>query len=421
VADRGARQKRVALFGYFGSSNLGNEATLQAMLYNLRRFWPDAEVTCICTNPSRAAAIHHVNAVPLAATHVPSWRAQSAPARLLRKICRVGVGLAWEPYSWLKGLATLRHTEMLIIPGTGLLTDAYGLSGGGPYSLVKWTLIAKACRCRVVFLSVGAGPLRRAIGRRLVRLALSLADLRSYRDGSTKRYLQSIGVQIDRDLVYPDLAFSLPEASLPKETTHGDRSIVAVGLMEPSGTHGSRGMSEEAHRAYIEALVAFAGWLVGRGYDVRVLVGDHSNDLDATLEFSDLLRKRTPGAEKRVVDDPISSVDELLSEIGRTDLAVATRFHGVLLALLCDKPTVSISFHEKCDALMSAMGMTEYRLDMNSLTADALIENFRRLERDAAVLEPLIRDRASEFRSALDEQYERIFTHREIEVDQRRG
>jgi len=110
-----------------------------------------------------------------------------------------------------------------------------------------------------------------------------------------------------------------------------------------------------------------------------------------------------------------------LSEIGRTDLAVATRFHGVLLALLCDKPTVSISFHEKCDALMSAMGMTEYRLDMNSLTADALIENFRRLERDAAVLEPLIRDRASEFRSALDEQYERIFTHREIEVDQRRG
>jgi polysaccharide pyruvyl transferase WcaK-like protein len=401
------RRKRVALFGNFGSSNFGNEAQLQAMLYHLRRFWPDAEVTCICSNPRLAAATYHVRAVPLAGPRVRSWTPRSAPARLLREVCRVGVGVTVEPYSWLKGLLTVRRMDMLIIPGTGLLTDAYGLFGEGPYTLLKWTLIAKACRCKVLFLSVGAGPLHRAIGRRLVKLALSLADVRSYRDRSTKRYLESVGIQTDGDLVLPDLAFSLPEASLPKREFNDGRPIVGLGLMESPGRYS--GTSDETHRAYIEALVAFAGWLIGRGYGVRVLVGDYSTDLQTKQEFGDLLRERTPGAEEHVVDDPISSVDELLSQIASTNLVVATRFHGVLLALLCGTPAICISVHEKSDALMSAMGLTEYCLHMNSLTADELIETFRRLERGATELQPLIRDRASAFRSALDEQYVRIF------------
>jgi hypothetical protein len=33
---------------------------------------------------------------------------------------------------------------------------------------------------------------------------------------------------------------------------------------------------------------------------------------------------------------PVSSVEGLLSQIATTDIVVATRFHGVLLALLCE-------------------------------------------------------------------------------------
>ena len=50
-------------------------------------------------------------------------------------------------------------TDMLIIPGTGLLTDAYGLSAWGPYNVFKWSLVAKFRGCKVLFVSVGVGPL----------------------------------------------------------------------------------------------------------------------------------------------------------------------------------------------------------------------------------------------------------------------
>jgi polysaccharide pyruvyl transferase WcaK-like protein len=57
---------RVAFFGHFDSTNFGNESTLQAILYNLRRYQPDAEVTCISTGPEAAATTHHIEAIPMA-------------------------------------------------------------------------------------------------------------------------------------------------------------------------------------------------------------------------------------------------------------------------------------------------------------------------------------------------------------------
>src|SRR6516164_9181870 len=38
---------QIAFFGHFDSTNFGNESTLQAILYHLRCFRPDAEITCI--------------------------------------------------------------------------------------------------------------------------------------------------------------------------------------------------------------------------------------------------------------------------------------------------------------------------------------------------------------------------------------
>ena len=51
------RASRVAVFGPFGINNLGNESTLGSLLYHLRRFDPDASVTCICVHPKEAKAM----------------------------------------------------------------------------------------------------------------------------------------------------------------------------------------------------------------------------------------------------------------------------------------------------------------------------------------------------------------------------
>jgi polysaccharide pyruvyl transferase WcaK-like protein len=128
-------------------------------------------------------------------------------------------------------------------------------------------------------------------------------------------------------------------------------------------------------------------------------------------EFKALLKARLVAyAENRIIDERAASVEELLPQIAATDIVVATRFHNVLLALLLNKPVISISFHHKCASLMSQVGMAEYCEDINYISATKLIERFQELERSAAKLRPMIAERVEEARKALEEQYQLVFS-----------
>jgi polysaccharide pyruvyl transferase WcaK-like protein len=407
MKERQRKRKKIALFGHFDSTNFGNESTLAAMLYHLRSFHPDAELTCISTGPEATMAAHHIKAVPLHETFLSSWVPRNPVTKALRKIL---VGLPSVPWRWAKGLMRLRSTDALIVPGTGLLTDAYGLRGWGPYNLFKWSLIAKICRCKLFFVSIGAGPVYGTLGRWLVRSILHFADYRSYRDASTKRYLEGIGFRPDNDRVYPDLAFSLPEATIPHNDKNSGRPVVGLGVMLYAGKYSVANPSDSIYSAYLHNLATVVQWLLAHGYDVRLLLGDLVDE-HARREFKALLGKRLSASdEAHIIDEPTNSVDELLSQIAATEIVVATRFHNVLLAMLCDKPVIAISFHHKCTSLMSAMGLSDYCLDINDLNADRLIEKFRDLEANSNDVRCSIKEKQIKFREELDEQYRFIFS-----------
>jgi polysaccharide pyruvyl transferase WcaK-like protein len=402
-------RKGVCFFGHFGSSNVGNESTLLAILLHLRRLLPEVKVICACTGPKMLIETLGIEAVPISGTIFKRWKPRTPLSALLR---RVLLGLPTDLFRSLLALRTLRGVDMLIIPGTGLLTDAYGLMEWGPYNLFKWCLIARMCHCKVLFVSVGAGPVYSTLGKYLVRFALSLAHFRSYRDSASLEYLKRIGFDANCDRVYPDLVFSLPDAKLPRNRgKSGKRSIVGLGLMVDAGKYGSATPKDATYVEYLHNLVAFARWLLARDYDIRLIIGDiGAGDRSVSVEFKSLL-KDSLGTydEERIIDQPTDSIEELLTQIAETDIVVATRFHNVLLALLLDKPVIAISFHHKCASLMSQMGLEKYCHDINHMDASCLIEQFQDAERNVEKLKSVIRQRVRESRNALDEQYSLIF------------
>jgi polysaccharide pyruvyl transferase WcaK-like protein len=398
---------RIVLFGHFGSGNFGNEATFQAMVGNVRRLIANAELMCVTTFPARVTERYAVRAIPISEVVVKPWVLRNPLAILARKVL---IGIPSELYRWIKAIKTLWHAQMLIVVGTGLLTDSFCIGGWGPYSVFKWSAAAKLSGCRLLFVSAGAGPLDRPIGRLLIKSALALAEFRSYRDEATLQYLKSIGFWRKGDRVFPDLAFSLPPAGIPSERPRqAGRPVVGLGLMEFGGMYGVEKTTREDYSAYTQTLLKFAEWLLNRGYDLRLLSGD-SVDLPAVREFEALLRHSSAtNAENRIVGAPITSTQHLLSQLSATDFVVATRFHNVLLALLLNKPSIAISFHHKCSSLMSQMGLSKYCQDIKKLNGDRLIEQFCQLENCAESLRQMIRERAADCREALDEQYGLIF------------
>src|SRR5262249_18444981 len=393
------KRKWIYFFGHFGSPNFGNEITLQTALYHVRCFLPEAEVACICTRPEALAATQKIETVPISRTFVKAGKRRSRLGRFLRSVF---IGIPSEVYRWCEAFKMLKNSNMFIIPGTGLLTDAFGLRQWGPYNLFKWTAMAKLRRSKVLFVSVGAGPIYGMLGRCLVKSALSLADFRSYRDDASMNYLKKIGFPANRDRMYPDLVFSLPEAMMPDDCTkQGKFPVVGLGLMGYAGRYSVEKPSNTVYLAYLEGLVLFVNWLLGHEYVIRLLVGD-CYDLSITKEFKSLLTTRLGGYdEKRVIDEPAVSVEELLPQIAATDIVVATRFHNVLLALLLNKPVISISFHHKCVSLMEEMGLSAYCHDINHMDAGRLIEQFQDLERNAKKLKPAIMQRVEQSRRAL--------------------
>ncbi len=413
IADRNrsrvsATTWRVSIFGNFGTGNTGNESTLQAILYQLRQRFPNAEVTCICADPEVAAKAYNIKAVSTCAYVVRPWAHRNALMRLVRKAL---VGIPSELYRWFQCFKTLRGTDLLIVPGTGLLNDAYGVwNNWGPYSLCKWSLAAKLTGCKVMFVSVGAGPLYSRLGRLFVKTSLSLAEFRSYRDVSTQEYLKSIGFVRENDRIYPDLVFGYPETLIRRQAKpRTGRKTVGIGLMEYAGKYSVARPSAEVQRRYLESLLDLSAWLLGRGYDLRLLVGD-TCDIAVAEELRGLLKRRFPeSAGGRVIAEPTTTVDQLLAQLADTDMVVGTRFHNVLWSLLFNRPVIAISFHHKCTSLMSYMGLEEYCQNINDVRSEWLIERFGDLERNAERVKATMAERVSEFRSRLDEQYDLLF------------
>ena len=78
---------KICFFGHFGTFNFGNETTLQAILYHLRRFLPKTEIACISTSPAAVAAVVITSKVlQLAPRTVKTWAIRNPLAKLLRKV-----------------------------------------------------------------------------------------------------------------------------------------------------------------------------------------------------------------------------------------------------------------------------------------------------------------------------------------------
>ncbi|HET7788170.1 MAG TPA: polysaccharide pyruvyl transferase family protein [Myxococcales bacterium] len=403
--------RRIAFFGNFGTQNLGNEYTLAAILANARRRMPDAELTCICTDPDDVTARHGVTAISMSYRYSSAFIAAArrmSGSRVIRAMRRLFVRIPRELAELVRAFRALRGVTTLVMTGTGMLSDV----GIGPFDLhweiLKWSALAKLRGARVVFASVGAGPIASRTSRWIVKRALALADYRSYRDAWSRSYLETIGFDAAHDHVFPDLAFSLPPEV--RAARSGPRRVVGVGLMDYYGTRASPRVGEEAYLAYVSKVTRFVSWLLERGYDVRLLIGDVSYD---TRSKSDVLRRLresgAPPADGRVVAAPITSGEELLAEIVRSDLVVPMRFHTALLALMLKKPVLALSYHQKCAALMKSLGLPQYSHDVDREGAEHLIEQFVELERNSATFAPFVEARAAECRRALDEQYGRIF------------
>ena len=451
------KPRRVTFFGNFGIQNLGNECTLQAIIHHTLKRLPDAKLQCLCPVPEDTAARHDIAAFHSTAAW-PDWvtaclkryrsrsargstqagSLQSGPtgtsfsaagddskralgveagsvqkARLAKWLRIVLIQIPKELLHWANGLRMVKGSDMLIVPGTGLVSDYLTGPFGWAYDIFKWSTIARVCRTKVLFVGIGVGPVYRPLSKWFIKTSLGFATYRSYRDTASKKYMEGIGFHANGDRVCPDLAFGLPRSVFPEcPLWTREKPVVGVGLKDYYGPRsGGDRPNANAYRHYVDVMTEFVTWLRAQGYPVRVLIGDILYDSKVQREFMELLKERgLSTADGKLVCQPVLTVEELLLQLAATDIVVSPRFHNLVLALMLNKPVIALSDHQKLDSLMAGFGLAEYCLPLGNLDVDTLARQLAQLERNAGELKGYVRQKVEEYREALDQEYSAIFS-----------
>jgi polysaccharide pyruvyl transferase WcaK-like protein len=402
---------RISFYGNFGAGNLGNECTLQAVIEQTRMRWPDAQLLCFCTNPQDVRTRHNIAAFPSEAFDKAAAAARSTPGGprdRLPRIFRIAFQrIPLELVHWIKSLHEVSRTDMLIVAGTGIVADYMCGPLGWPYDIFKLSTLAALCRVKLVFLSVGVGPIYHPLSRWFLKRSLALANHRSYRDEASRQYIEKIGFNIGHDAVYPDVVFGLSRSNLVSGLQAGQRRIVGVGLKDYGAI---KRLERKAFREYLDTMAAFVAWLQEHGYGVRLLIGDVSYDTAVIDKFVSLLKRQNiPAAAPLLIAEPAMTVKELLRQVGETEVVISPRYHNLVMAFLQSKPVIALSDHAKLDSLVTDFGLAQYRISLGGLQLDDLINKFRQLQNDAQQLRPYIKARSDEYRRAVAVQYATIF------------
>jgi polysaccharide pyruvyl transferase WcaK-like protein len=392
--------KLVGLFGLFGIGNLGNDGSLEAALRFLRTTAPQQRLLCICGNPQEVARRFGLEAVPIC--YRPSVSGAGRTRLRLRKAAAKGT-------IWLHALQQLRRIRVLIIAGTGILDDFGTWPLAWPYDLACWLLLARLMDVKIVFASIGAGPIHHPVSQWLMKAAAAAAHYRSYRDPVSKAFMESIGFDTRHDPICPDIAFGLPAPARTRgQDEPGRPLLVGVGVMTYSGWRNDSSRGAAIYAAYLEKMTAFVVWLLDRGHAVRVLMGDHA-DRRAVDDLLRAVRATKPeGAKRSIVFAPALTLHDVMEQMADTDLVVATRYHNVVCALRMGKPTISIGYADKNDALLAEMGLADYCQNIERLDVEHLEMQTLQIIADRASVEDRIRRAISRFEIRLREQEDLI-------------
>lgn len=388
----GRRAKiRVGLFGILGSGNLGNDGSLEAVVNFLRRLDNDVELRFFCMGPDEVRARYGAPAESL------QWyEPHAGEASGLHAVALKVIGKLLDPF---RTLAWVRHNDVVIVPGMGVLEATLPLRPWAfPYSLFWLGVTARLTRTRVALVSVGCNVVRARATRWFITRAARLADYRSFRDDLSRNSMHEMGVDVRADHVYPDLAFALPNPPRMEPT-----GTVGVGVMAYRGSNDDRSEADELHRRYLDTMIEFVHWLLDGGRKVRLYMTDQEDQPILHELLTDVRAQRADDSD--INAERVSTLPGLMHRMAAVDTVVGSRYHNVLCALKLSKPTLSVGYAAKHEVLMQDMGLGDFCEPARSVNLDRLIAKFENLERDRESLIARLDERNAVKTQLLEEQF----------------
>ena len=335
----------VAIGGYFGCGNLGDDAILQSFIEYTRVYYPDMRILALTKNPREDKRRFGVQCYH-------------------RK----------NPFSL---ITAFLRSDAFLCGGGSLLQNVTGKLS--LYYYLCMLRLSKLCGALPVLYAAGIGPLHGKRARGAVKKALAHCSYLSLRDDESFRFLQTQGVDLAKLHLGADVALLLPIPPVSRTYALLKRINVAqncryICVSLKSGKH-----TLDSHRIIIAAL--------------RMLCREHDLlPFFLPLDESDFSINATAahqlGGRLFLADEP----SDITAILRHAQFLVSMRLHALILATTVTLPSVGIATtDDKKIPSFSRLAAQEY-LTPEKLSVAALVDVCQKICTRRDALLPLIAD-----------------------------
>ena len=411
----------VGVFGHYGNKNLGDEAIIAAVIHAIKEVKPDTQIIGFSINPVDTEERHKIRSYPIRRRKKPQKKqAQLSGAHhisnpqvnqqkidsdrslrikqtlretianiiyleillkiILRMLRFLGSAVS-EIFFLAKSFNILKMIDKLYISGSNQFLDNFGGVAGFPYTLLKWTVLARLANVKVYFLSVGAGPIKSKISMTMIKASIYLSEYVSFRDFGSKNLVHTLAGP--KAGVYPDLAFSqnyLPLRSRPSNQTNKIRKI-GINPMPVFDKRYWPITDEIKRQRYVESMAELYISLRNEGFHPFFYNTQHT-DLLIIQDITTLIQNRrhfSSDFSDEVLVCRSAQLNELMDVISSADILVPTRYHGIILSYMAEKPLVGICYGPKSKEIISNVSHKRYAFDIEHFRANQILTEIKRI------------------------------------------
>lgn len=308
------RRHRVVMSGYYGFSNAGDDAILEAIQQAIHEASDDVAVTVLSNDPELTQKQYGMDAIP----RFRIWKVFSA----------------------------LRRSDALLSGGGSLLQDTTSTR-----SLLYYLAVIRCAQFLgkpVMLYANGIGPVRRPANRRRVKQVVERATLVTLRDHSSARELADMGVDRPDLQVTADPVFHLSPA--PEE--RGRELLQAAGLAPgaPFVAVSVRDWPDTEH--FCRELARLCDHLRRtHGMEVLFLLMQPSRDRAAARKVQGFMEEPS-----FLLDEPCTP-RELMAVLGQARLCLAMRLHTLIFAARMAVPSMGLVYDPKVDSYLRELDL----------------------------------------------------------------
>lgn len=345
---------RIALSGYYGFDNAGDEAVLLAICSTINKLNPSTDFVVFSGSPAKTIPIHG-----------------------LRAVSRINpLTVVYE----------LLHADLLISGGGSLFQDITG-----PRSLpyyISIVALAKLINKPVIFYAQGVGPINRNLSKWLMRKFANRVDLITLRDRDSMLLLKQIGVTLPPIRVTADPVFALE----PSEShfQQMETLLMDYGVKEEKLV-GVSVRSWNSLMAFRPNLAKMLDYLVDKGYQIVFIPMEYPKDVAESQCIISLMKNTAC-----IIDTKLSSLQHI-ALTSKFDLLIGMRLHSLIFAANRGIPFAGISYDPKITAFLNLFNLSPIEGDYETICRqiDRLLTNHS--------LQAEIKNRAQELRSLAEE------------------